>query len=493
MSTSRHWSRYTFIAYLILLVWLPMPLATKPLWAVAFLNIGAGCLSLATLLGCWRTNHQLPPVFQLSRPALLAFALFCGWVLLQNLAGYSINPFRSQQQWLLSISYLQMFILTLLLVDTRERLRTLLLIIVGGGVFQALYGGLMTLSGVEKIWWIEKLDHRNVATGTFTNRNQLANYLVMCLSAGCGLLIAGQQGQQIRNWRQFLRMTIEWLLSGAGWLRLLLAAIVIGIVLTHSRMGNATLFISLTTTGLLWLLRARKSRKSAMILIGSLLLIDTLIVGTWFGLDRVVERLQSTRVDNTAHWISGNQAQETPSGTSQETDHQAINENKGSHAPDSTSNHDNEMRDSALPDLFRMTKAHYLTGIGLGNFSTGFTEYKTLKTDRFFNEAHFDWLQFIVETGLPGFCLLGFMVISCAIHGIKALLFCRSRLLQGTGFAVTMSLTAGLLHAWVEYNLQVPATALLFTVMLALGMIARSLPDQKNTNTVPVSQTNTGS
>lgn len=463
-----------------MLVWLPMPLASRPLWAVASLNIGVACLSLATLLGCWRTSHPLPPACKLAWPALLAIVLFCGWLTLQNLAGYTINAFRSHQQWLLSITYLQAFFLTLILVDTRDRLRLLLLVIVGGGVFQALYGGLMTLSGVEKIWWLDKLDHRNVATGTFTNRNQLANYLVMCLSAGCGLLIAGQRSQKISNWRQFLRMTVDWLLSGSGWLRLLLAAIVIGIVLTHSRMGNASLFISLTATGVLWLTRTGKSRKRAMILIGSLLLIDTMIVGTWFGLDRVVERLQSTRADNTAQWIAGNDTEGLPASSKHNTDIANSNQEQPEQpSPEIHTSHDNELRDSALPDLLKMAREHYLTGIGLGNFSTGFTQYKTIKTEQFFNEAHFDWLQFLIETGLPGIGLLGFFVAYCTIHGFKALLFCRSRLLQGTGFAVTMTVIAGLLHAWVEYNLQVPATALLFIVILATGMIARSLPDQK--------------
>lgn len=51
---------------------------------------------------------------------------------------------------------MQLFLLTLFLVDSRERLRLLLYVLVGSGVFQALYGGLMALSGVDKIWWIRK-------------------------------------------------------------------------------------------------------------------------------------------------------------------------------------------------------------------------------------------------------------------------------------------------------------------------------------------------
>ncbi len=476
MSTHKHWTHYLFWAYLGLIVWLPLPVASKPLWAEALFNILTAALSLAALAGCYMRQHALPAAFQRARVPLLLFIVYCLWLAIQNLAGLSINPFRSWQQWLLTLSYVQLFAITLLLVDTRERLRLLFFVLVACGVFQSLYGGLMTLSGVEKIWWLDKVDHRQVATGTFANRNQLANYLVICLSAGCGLLIAAQKGQRIGSWRQFWRRTVEWLLSGTGWLRLMLAVIVIGIVLTHSRMGNTSLFVSLTLAGLLWLLSTRKSWKSAMILIGSLLLIDTLIVGTWFGLDRVYERLQTTQVENTTEWLESeiaNEAQKqeaTDTKTAPTTVYTPVLR-KETRA--------NELRDEALPDLLAMARAHGTTGIGLGNFSTGFTQYKKVMTRKFYNQAHFDYLQFVIETGVPGFLLLGTIVLYCYACGLLALFRRHSRLLQGAGFAVTMGVTAGLMHAWVEYNFQITANAATFIVLLAIGIIALSLPDKQ--------------
>ncbi len=482
MSARKHWTHYLFLAYLALLVWLPLPLSSKPLWSMIFFNLLMASLSLAAVIGCHRSHHSLPPVFARARLPMAAFALYCLWLQIQNVTGWSINSFRSQQQFLLTLSYVQLFALTLFLVDTRERLRLLLLVLVGSGVFQALYGGLMTLSGVEKIWWIRKMDHLHVATGTFTNRNQLANYLVMCLSAGCGLLIAAQQGQRINSWRQFLRRTVEWLLSGSGWLRLLLASIVIGIVLTHSRMGNISLFVSLTVTGLLWLWSIRSSWKRAAILIGSLLLIDTLIVGTWFGLDEVVERLQATQTANTEKLIAGDSSDDTESEETAPA--QPAHNNP-------QPRNERELRDTALPDLLRMARENGITGIGLGNFSTGFTRYKSFPTRNFFNQAHFDLLQFPIETGIVGTTLLCLIVLYCGYQGLKTLFQCHSRLLKGTGFAVTMSLSASLLHAWVDYNLQIPATASLFVVMLALGLIPLSLPDkQKHTVSQPIPETN---
>jgi hypothetical protein len=45
--------------------------------------------------------------------------------------------------------------------------------------------------------------------------------------------------------------------------------------------------------------------------------------------------------------------------------------------------------------------------------------------------------------------------------------------LQGMGFAATMAIVALLIHSAVDFNLQIPANAAMFVVMLALGWVSR--------------------
>ncbi|HQQ75272.1 MAG TPA: O-antigen ligase family protein [Pseudomonadales bacterium] len=469
----KHWSYYLFNAYLGLLIWLPLPFASKSVLATSVFNLVILCISLTVLIKSWKSPQKLPEALNKAVIPLTAFSIYCCWLFVQIVSGISINPFRSEHQLLLSVTYVQLFFLTLLLVNTRERLQKLLYVLVACGVFQSLYGSMMMLSGTEKVWWLDKVRHIGSATGTFMNRNQFANYLVICLACGCGLLIGSQRSINNYHWRHILRRIIGWLLSGSGWLRMLLAVIVIGIVLSHSRMGNTSLFFGLTFTGLLWLWRRKESRKNAFILIGSLLVIDTFIVGTWFGLDKVIDRLESTKMQNTSQWIQ--QTNTNPDNTTQRAS--SVNVAAEVRAP-SQSFQDNELRDSALPDLMTMATQHWLTGIGAGNFSTGFTQYSKTKTPLFINEAHFDELQFLVESGITGIILLAIAVSFCAYQGMRALMNSRSRFLQGAGFAVTMSILASMIHSVVEFNFQVPATASLFIVMLAIGIIARTLPDK---------------
>lgn len=499
MTRTRHWTTYLFYAYLAVLVWVPLPLASRPLWATSFFNVLVALLSMAALIGCYRTGHVLPAALQRARWLFVLWALYLGWLLYQQWAGYSINVFNSREQFWLSVSYVQLFALTLFLVDTRERLKLLFYVLVGSGLFQAVYGSLMALSGVDKIWWMDKVQHRGVATGTFRNRNQLANYLVMCVALGCGLLLAGQRNEPFRGWRDVMRRLLNWLLSGAGWLRLLLAALVIGVVLTHSRMGNTSLFVSLTLVGLVWLVRSRLSWKQSTVLLASLLLVDTLIVGSWFGLDKVVDRLQETKARHMTEWVSnsgdvGEAMEETAAVTVAQpgvsvTNAAVANSATGAVAPQSavptvvspvkssaSRPRDNELRDEAFPQLVQMARDNLWTGIGLGNFRTGFTAYSQLKSTGVYNEAHCDYLQFVIETGALGAGLLALIVLRCFASAVRVLWSAKSRLIQGAGFAACMAMVASLLHAWVDFNFQSPGTTSVFIVIMAVAMLVPCLP-----------------
>ena len=44
--------------------------------------------------------------------------------------------------------------------------------------------------------------------------------------------------------------------------------------------------------------------------------------------------------------------------------------------------------------------------------------------------------------------------------------------MRGMSFAAIMGVTSILIHSWVDFNLQIPANAALFMVLLALGWVA---------------------
>jgi O-antigen ligase len=327
-----------------------------------------------------------------------------------------------------------MFTLALLLMGSRERVRQFIWVVVSAAAFQALYGAFMVLSGVEYGFFAEKEHYRGVATGTYVNRNSLAGLLELALALGIGLLL-GEPTRYFGNARQRLRQFIEVLLSKKVVLRLLLAILVIALVLTRSRMGNTAFFASLMASGALALLLMRNKTTATTVLLGSLLVIDIAIVGTFFGVDKVAERLQQTSAQT-------------------------------------------ESRDEVTRDAINIILEQPVIGIGAGTFTHTFPALKSEEVTTFglYNNAHNDYVQFAYEFGIPATLALASIVLWAFWNAVIAMRERNSRFYQGVGFSVTMAIVAIGIHSTVDFNLQIPANAALFVAILALSAIARWAP-----------------
>ncbi|MGH8119009.1 MAG: O-antigen ligase family protein, partial [Gammaproteobacteria bacterium] len=345
----------------------------------------------------------------------------------------SVEPHATQSAFLKSLAYVLVFCLTLLLINTRKRAKLLAYTLILSGLFQAVYGSLMTLSGLEYGFFIKKTTSLGYVSGTFTNRNHLAGYLVMCLSTGIGLMIANLDNSVITGWKERLHYLVKLSLSAKFRLRLSLVIMVIALVMTHSRMGNASFFASLLIAGGLALLLSRHATRATVILIISLVVIDIFIVGTWFGVEKVVERIEQTSL---------------------ETEH----------------------RDETYGHVRDQWSDYTLTGSGLGTFYAVFPRYKTvLEAGGFYKHAHNDYLEFGSETGIIGLCMMGAVVLLSLVTALIAQYRRHDPLMRGISFAAIMGITAILIHSTVDFNLQIPANALTFMLLLALAWLSLHL------------------
>ena len=69
--------------------------------------------------------------------------------------------------------------------------------------------------------------------------------------------------------------------------------------------------------------------------------------------------------------------------------------------------------------------------------------------------------------------LLSFSVLASLWAAVTAQIKRRDRLLQGMGFAATMAIVALLIHSGVDFNLQIPANAAMFVILMALAWACR--------------------
>ena len=428
--------------FLTTLFLLPFPFGADVLWAWTLAASVVFGVFAVELNDKFRTGRDVafPASFVHARWLIGLLFLVQVWAFIQWW-WFSLSPYDSFLAIIKGLTYTSLFCVTLLLVNSRTRISQLIWVMVLSATFQALYGSMMVLSGLELGFFNVKERYLGVATGTYLNRNHLAGLLELVLAMGIGLLLTNPV-EYFGSMRHRVKQFLEVLLSNKVILRLLLVIMVIALVMTRSRTGNTAFFISLMLTGLLALLLMRRKTLGTTILLTSLLVIDVAIVGTFFGVDKVAERIQQT-----------------------------------------SSKH--ESRDEVTRDTLLLWQSEPVTGIGPGAFITAFPAFKgeDITSDRYYNNAHNDYAQFLVEYGLPGFILLSMVGLICFWWAVSSLRKRRSRFFQGIGFGCTMAMIAYVVHSFTDFNLQIPANASYFVVILALSVIARWMPNTRSKTT----------
>ncbi len=433
MFEGRPWTfeRLLFLGLAVLLVWLPIPLGSNRPWAVAIMELATFALLAGWVIG-WAIGRVKSPVaITHAWPAWLTLAL---WLALQIVeSGWttvSIDPNASEVALLKSLMYAGIFFLVVALCNKRSRVSRLAHAIVYGALAYSVYAVMLHLSGTITDFFGIEIRHGDSASGPFVNRNHLAGYLEMALAIGIGLLITGLSDRSADTWKKFLRLTLEWILSPKMVLRLTLCVLVIALTTTHSRMGNAAFFASLLIAGAVGIALSRYATRNTVLLLASLVAIDLFIVGSWFGVEKLAKRIGETTVQ------------------------------------------DVEVREEPPKYALDLIGDYPVFGAGPGSFYLAFPPYRKETISAFFDHAHNDYVEITAESGVLGLLILATFVILSLGAALKAQWQRRDPLMRGISFASIMGVTAILIHSWVDFNLQIPANAALFMVLLAFGWIS---------------------
>lgn len=296
------------------------------------------------------------------------------------------------------------------------------------GVFESLYGMFEFFSGNGQLL---HLKGTSAVTGTFTNRNYFAGYLVMAIPLSMGLFFSRDAVQRSRwnGWRHRLS-SIEGktLLMGFG-----IIVMILGLLFSGSRMGILSLLVSFTLISLLFRdpYREKRFSKSSVLILGL-----AVLWGVWIGLDAVVGRFLTVTEDFKLRW-------------------------------------------TIWTNTFAILKDFPILGSGLGTFGQVFPMYRSFHIRNLITHAENDFLQLASEVGLVGIGLLLILFVflfSKGISGIRSLSKTGGETYLGIGGLV--GILALMFHSLVERNLQVPANAFLYTFIFAMVLQAREGRDE---------------
>jgi O-antigen ligase len=120
-------------------------------------------------------------------------------------------------------------------------------------------------------------------------------------------------------------------------------------------------------------------------------------------------------------------------------------------------------------DAFKMFLQRPVAGWGLGTFPVVYPQFRSFYTNFFVNQAHNDYMQLLVETGLLGFGIMIWFLVALYRQAWKKIGNWTSDISGAVALACILGFTGILIHSAVDFNLQIPANAALFYVLCTIG------------------------
>ncbi|HJX34588.1 MAG TPA: O-antigen ligase family protein, partial [Desulfatiglandales bacterium] len=336
--------------------------------------------------------------------------ILCLIVLCLMSAAFSQHRQSSLWALVLLFNYLTILYLTIHLTTTRSQLKGLIWLIIGIAAFLSVFGLFKKFGMNPFSWWdYGDLKYRpDFLSATFGNCNHLAGYLEMSIPLLLGLFLLEYRGGKI-----FLIIYLTILLFSA-------------LILSLSRGGWIGMLTGLSFMSVCLLVSVYFKRK---------ILLVSAIIGTIFA---ALVILASTPVVEEIRTLT--EMDQTPNLS---------------------------QRMVVWGGVMDMIGDYPVLGSGPGTFATVFTQYQPPGIASYYNYAHNDYLHFISETGLALIALIIWMGIALYRKGFEKLKN-PSRLVRGTTLGAMTGITAILIHSIVDFNLHIPANAILFTILVAV-------------------------
>ncbi|WP_423607208.1 O-antigen ligase family protein [Sphingomonas sp. MS122] len=307
--------------------------------------------------------------------------------------------------------------------DAQQQRRLAVLVLIMVAVSVAI-GAVQVAGGYREILYIYRISSLDVPTGLYANRNHFA--VILCCALPLLVLLAAPEGDSSRSGS--LKM---WLAGVAGAVGLLL------LLLSGSRQGLLLAVVAIGAAPLLYRKGRRHEislRRRRLLILGVVALALMLMIAfaIYFARAEAINRLIAT-------------------------------------------DESEELRFNAWGPIFELVRHYLPVGSGVGSFVEVFYagEPHELLKPSYLNHAHNDWLEWLLETGVPGLLLALAAIAGWVLRSLRLVRMPRGGE-RGVGLAIAGAVIILLLGlaSIVDYPVRVPSVACL----LALAAVWMAAP-----------------
>jgi O-antigen ligase len=390
-------------------------------WSQAVLEVGFALLLVLWALRIYAWRQEQI----LISPLLFPLAAFTLVTLVQLVFHRTVSIYDTRMQLQLLIIYVILLILLPQAYYRMNHWRSLVWFLMSLGFFVSVFGILQQLTYNGKLYWFRTMRYGGAPFGPYVNRNHFAGFAELLIPIALVPLVLGK----VRRERLFL-------------VALFAVVPIVALILSASRGGIVSFLVEMLILFALLLVR-RTNRK--YMLAGGVLVVCAILAVSWIGVRQVLERFAQT------------QALEVTGGK----------------------------RVSMTRDTWRIFLDHPGLGTGLGTLQMVFPPYESNYDAKVVNHSHNDYVEALAETGLAGgLCCLWFLAVLFvdSVRALKEL---------GSSFAVALNLSGlvgccgMLVHSLLDFNLHIPANALLFFVSAHLATARLQTDSPGSADTAP--------
>jgi O-antigen ligase len=369
------------------------------------------------LLALWVSRQWINHELNLSdHPLYRPMAAFFALLLVQWTLGTTAYRHVTYAHLLLYAAYGMLVFVVTQTLRRSSQFELMAKLFSGYGGVVAGFAMLQGLAPNGKLYWIFRLEQGGFIYGPYVNHNHYAGLMEMLLPFPL-VLAASRFTDGIRK------------LVVAG-----IAALMAGsIFLSGSRGGMVAFVAQMLVLGVLLVRKREGSWKQPLMLGAFLAMVIVFLV--WMGSNEVTHRLIS---------IHSEAREEIGGGT----------------------------RISIDRDCLRMFAKRPFLGWGLGTFPIVYPGFRSFYTTFFVNQAHNDYLQLLVETGVAGFSIAVWFMVLVFRRAAGKLKNWTDTASGALTVAALLGCVGILVHSFLDFNLQIPANAALFYVLCAIAAAA---------------------